>query len=684
MKNSNVPFKITDVMGMAGFIDGLYVIYMNSTGTGGVLYNANSATTSSGGIVISGGYASAAGNSPYYPSGPLNGTSSTTVSVPTSTPAYLSGGWAIKWTDPSIVPGAIWLNNCDDINISHGTIRGVRIGVGSLTGGWDSKFTDIHLWNQAEGFMLTAFDMGGKNTFDCIQVDTPVKFCFTVKDYGNTMPGCSFNQVEDGVLGGLAKCTSFVRLDNQPITGEGGNYNAAATLIGGAVYAASDIMLSDVSVAGMVPGFAPGFKRVGFDTTQGNILYEQRDLAKPPVGMRSKFRNGGLQTWARGTSISVPSNTWTITADGIYIYSQAAGTTVSETSPIGEASASLQIATSSSQGYIFVAQPLDADSAAPLSNRICTFQAKVRNNMSLPVTPQLQVYIPNNQNDFSSYQSLKVYPSLQTCQPGATTQLSGTFIGDVNSWKGMLVKLVFGSGNSISGYTLTNGGTGYTEDQYVWYWDGTENITIGVAHAVNGSIASITITNPSSFLTSAPTIAIGNTGGGSGAAATVSISASLSTASNGLIITDFDLSETPGELPWQIVPGVIWTNTNGYQFSSNPPQPENRLKSIEDMINRRWFRQKISATAATISYNSYLGASEYKNNYIDIDPPMFTTPTVSPIGTWTFNGAAAPVFQGITADLLNIYFESGTVPGFYYVGNPAGGGYCATCEFTIT
>lgn len=130
--------------------------------------------------------------SPTTVSVPINTTSTSTWGVYS---AGLGKGYAALKEDLDDMLIGLYAENCSDVDDGECFIRGVRVGAShSLSGGYDGKKNQAHVWNLIEqGELLAAYRVGGDNRLGFVQIDGPFRWCFWAINGKNSSVGCSTN-----------------------------------------------------------------------------------------------------------------------------------------------------------------------------------------------------------------------------------------------------------------------------------------------------------------------------------------------------------------------------------------------------------------------------------------------------------------------------------------------------------
>jgi hypothetical protein len=172
-----------------------------------------------------------------------------------------------------------------------------------------------------------------------------------------------------------------------------------------------------------------------------------------PGGMVNKFRNGTMDVWQRGTSISV-STSGAYSADGWIVTPTGAGVTAAQAGGRLLTKNSLQVTGASSVTDVQIAQRIESVIAATFCSQTVTVQAQIYNNSGGSITPTLTVKRPSAQDGWSGTINTDVNAvSLQSCANGAWTQVAYTFSANASSYNGL--QITFDFGNNFGANTKT-------------------------------------------------------------------------------------------------------------------------------------------------------------------------------------------------------------------------------------
>jgi hypothetical protein len=108
------------------------------------------------------------------------------------------------------------------------------------------------------------------------------------------------------------------------------------------------------------------------------------------AGSINKVRNGTLDIWQRGISITVPTS-GAYTADGWIVVPTGASVSIAKGSPRLLTAASLTITGATGVTDALIRQRIEGLIAAPLSSQTVTVQAQVFNNTGTAITPTLVI-----------------------------------------------------------------------------------------------------------------------------------------------------------------------------------------------------------------------------------------------------------------------------------------------------
>lgn len=176
--------------------------------------------------------------------------------------------------------------------------------------------------------------------------------------------------------------------------------------------------------------------------------------AQLPGGLINKFRNGTMDVWQRGTSLSGTLAAFAYTADGWMVqFSGAAGTVARASNNRTNARSlyGLQITGATSCTGIQVQQRIESNIAASLNGKTVTVQAQVFNNTGGSITPTLTVLHPTAQDNYASIGSELNTTNLQACANSAWTQVAYTLTLSSSVTNGIEVLFDFGNNFSTTG-----------------------------------------------------------------------------------------------------------------------------------------------------------------------------------------------------------------------------------------
>lgn len=222
------------------------------------------------------------------------------------------------------------------------------------------------------------------------------------------------------------------------------------------------------------------------DMTATNNLSELPDKPKAlsnlggvSSGFVNKFRNGTMDIWQRGTSITpgVSTNDARYYADGWIVgftASSAASITVSQAFSLGKAYYAMKITGATNVTGLTVKQRIEGLIAAPLRAQQVTVQARVFNSTGAAITPKLTVTTPTAQDNYASTATDIDAVNLQSCPNGAWTVVSYTFSANASAYNGQ--EITFDFGNNFGANT-----------KYVQISEGDIRATPGIATGLNSA-----------------------------------------------------------------------------------------------------------------------------------------------------------------------------------------------------
>ncbi len=188
--------------------------------------------------------------------------------------------------------------------------------------------------------------------------------------------------------------------------------------------------------------------------TDGNVVSASGTTVSVggPGGMVNKFRNGTMDLWQRGTSMTVTTSGG-YTADGWIVLPTGASVTAAQAGGRLITKNSLQVTGAASVTDLIVKQRIESLIAAAFCSQTVTVQAQVYNGTGGAITPKLSVNRATGQ-DNGTYTNVDVNAvSLQSCPASAWTQISYTFSANANSYNGL--EVVFDFGNNFGANTKT-------------------------------------------------------------------------------------------------------------------------------------------------------------------------------------------------------------------------------------
>jgi hypothetical protein len=168
------------------------------------------------------------------------------------------------------------------------------------------------------------------------------------------------------------------------------------------------------------------------------------------IGFVNKFRNGTMDVWQRGASLSPAAATSgaVIAADGWYVgwsASAASAPTIGQASGRALTANCLGIVSVLNITDIWLLQRIESLVAAPLSGQQVTVQAWVFTNATEGIAPRLTVSHANAPDEFNSVTVDVNAAALQLCAKNAWTRVAYTFAADPSSRNGLGVSFDFGA-----------------------------------------------------------------------------------------------------------------------------------------------------------------------------------------------------------------------------------------------
>jgi Major tropism determinant N-terminal domain len=181
--------------------------------------------------------------------------------------------------------------------------------------------------------------------------------------------------------------------------------------------------------------------------TDGNVVTASGSTVTlgGPGGMVSKFRNGTMDVWQRGTGPITISTSGGYAADGWIVLPAGASVTAAQAGGRLLTKNSLQVTGATSVTDVIVKQRIESLIAAAFCSQIVTVQAQVYNNTGASITPLLTVKHAGSQDVWTSPTTDVNAVSLQPCASGGWTQVGYTFSANANSYNGLEIAFDFGS-----------------------------------------------------------------------------------------------------------------------------------------------------------------------------------------------------------------------------------------------
>jgi hypothetical protein len=169
-----------------------------------------------------------------------------------------------------------------------------------------------------------------------------------------------------------------------------------------------------------------------------------------PAGFVNKFRNGCMDIWQRGTSMTVTTAAAAYTLDGWIV--GASGTSASctitqdATRSNDENLIALKLMGGSGITGTAIWQNIESFVAAPLAGKVCTAKFKVYNGKaSGTLTPTITVAHASLVDNFSTVITDLASTNLQVCANVAWTTVAYTFVANVATINGLRVQISFGA-----------------------------------------------------------------------------------------------------------------------------------------------------------------------------------------------------------------------------------------------
>jgi len=171
------------------------------------------------------------------------------------------------------------------------------------------------------------------------------------------------------------------------------------------------------------------------------------------TGSNNKFRNGGMDVWQRGTSITA-TTAGKYTADGWIVLPTGASVVASQSSGRGPTLYSLLVTGASSVTDVIIKQRIESFVSAPMTSQVVTVQAQVYNNTGGSITPKLTVKHAGSADNWTSSVTDVSAVNLQACANTAWTQVAYVFTDAGSAANGLEISFDFGNNFSSGSQTL--------------------------------------------------------------------------------------------------------------------------------------------------------------------------------------------------------------------------------------
>lgn len=175
-------------------------------------------------------------------------------------------------------------------------------------------------------------------------------------------------------------------------------------------------------------------------TANNNTIWGTGGLAG---GFVNKIRNPGMDVWLRAFSTNVLANNNSYTTDGWIVQTVGAACSVSLGGKVGLSTYSLTLAAATGLTTLYLIQRIESGIIAPLVGQRCTFQAKIKNNTSAPITLQLQTAYPSTADVWPTASVDISAVNLQSVPVGNTVTVAYTFTMSTSATTGYGIFLVF-------------------------------------------------------------------------------------------------------------------------------------------------------------------------------------------------------------------------------------------------
>ena len=180
------------------------------------------------------------------------------------------------------------------------------------------------------------------------------------------------------------------------------------------------------------------------------------DINAPSLasGFVNKFRNGTMDVWQRGMTVSAGAGAgWVMTADGWQVSATGAACSVQAANNATRTVYSLQLNAASGLTALGLHQRIESYVAARLAGQTVTVQFRILNNTANPITPQIATTFANAPDNFGAVTNDLVAVNLQPVSAASTAIVAYTFNVSASAINGYGVYLQFGNAlNAASGY----------------------------------------------------------------------------------------------------------------------------------------------------------------------------------------------------------------------------------------
>ncbi len=215
------------------------------------------------------------------------------------------------------------------------------------------------------------------------------------------------------------------------------------------------VVVEDGATAGGFPAAKLSEVVTSVASSGGSTISQSGGVATigEPGGFLNQFRNGAMDVWQRGTSMSTLAATGTFyyTADGWMVESSGAAASWAQAGGRLLTKNSLQVTGATGVTDVQIKQRIESLMAARFSGQTVTVQAQIYNNTGAAITPTLTVNRPTAQDNYASVATDVNAVGLQSCPNGQWTRVAYTFAANAAAYNGL--EILFDFGNNFSAST---------------------------------------------------------------------------------------------------------------------------------------------------------------------------------------------------------------------------------------